>query len=81
MNPNNNKWCLSTNNEEYDYDFFDTKEEAIAYANSCDDYNECETMFVGKAEYYEPYVDAHKFQRFEVYFFRHNFRFSKIMGC
>jgi len=59
MNPNNNKWCLSTNNEEYDYDFFDTSEEAIAYANSCDDYDECETMFVGKAEYYEPYVDAH----------------------
>lgn len=60
MKTNYGKWCLSTNGEEYDaYEFFDTKEEAIAYAKENEDYQHLDNMFVGKvAECYKPEIFA-----------------------
>ena len=58
MNINDGKWCISRNGEDYDNDFFDTKEEAIEYATDNDDYNCNETFFVGKAEFFKPKIDA-----------------------
>ena len=58
IHPNDGKWVLSTNNEEYDCEFFDTRQEAINYARTNDDYIDCKVMWVAQAKFYKDYIDV-----------------------
>ena len=54
-----NKWVTSFTGEEYDYEEFDTKIQAIQYLKE-ENYNECRYAYIGQVELYHPQIDVDK---------------------